>query len=114
VSTPTTGSANTSVDVQGMISAQQDFQNALDQVNTAFQDMSEEQSTLAANWTGEAASTFGKALATYLDDLANVQKQLAGMCEKLSSHTGVYTNTHEQSSEMASAFMQGLPGLQGL
>lgn len=114
MSTPTTGTANTSVDVQGMISAQQDFQNALDQVNTALSDMTEEQATLAANWTGEAASTFGKALGTYLDDLSAVQKQLAGMCEKLSSHTGVYTNTHEQSHEMAAAFMQGLPGLQGL
>jgi WXG100 family type VII secretion target len=113
MSTPS-GTANTSVDIQGMVSAQQDFQNALDQVNTAYQDMSEEQMTLAANWTGEAASTFGKALAAYLDDLGIVQKQLAGMCEKLSQHTGVYTNTHEQSGEMAAAFMQGLPGLQGL
>ena len=104
----------TNVDVAGMALAQVDFQNALDQVNTTLTDMSEEQSTLAANWTGEAASSFGQALQTWLEDLQVVQQQLAGMCEKLSSHTGVYTNTHEQSSEMAAAFMQGLPGLQGL
>lgn len=105
---------NTSVDVSGMVLAQQDFQNALDQVNTALTDMTEEQSTLAANWTGEAASSFGQALSTWLEDLQVVQQQLAGMCEKLSSHTGVYTNTHEQSTQMASAFKQGLSGLQGL
>lgn len=105
---------NTAVDVQGMIGAQQDFQNALDQVNTAYGDMSEEQGTLAANWTGEAASTFGTALTAYLDDLGVVRSQLAAMCEKLSSHTGVYTNTHEQSNEMAGAFKGGLAGLQGL
>ena len=105
---------NTSVDVQGMTLAQQDFQNALDQVNTAFTDMSEEQTTLVANWTGEAASAFGQALTTYLEDLQGVRSQLSLMCEKLSSHTGIYTNTHEQSSQMANAFKQGLPGLQGL
>jgi WXG100 family type VII secretion target len=104
----------TNVDVQGMTLAQADFQNALDQVNTTLTDMSEEQSTLAANWTGEAASSFGQALQTWLDDLQAVQQELAGMCEKLSSHTGVYTNTHEQSKEVAQAFKQGLPGLQGL
>ena len=104
----------TNVSVPGMIQAQGDFQNALDQVNTTLTDMSEEQSTLAANWTGEAASSFGQALQTWLDDLQVVQQQLAGMCEKLASHTGVYTDTHEQSKAVAQAFKQGLPGLEAL
>lgn len=104
----------TSVDVHGMISAQSDFQNALDQVNTALNDMTEEQTTLMANWTGEAATSFGQALGTYLGDLGVVQQQLGIMLESLSTHTGIYANTHEESQQMASAFQQGLSGLQGL
>jgi WXG100 family type VII secretion target len=109
----------TSVQLEGMTAAQADFQAALDQVNTAYNDMTEEQSTLAANWTGEAASSFGNALGTYLSDMSVVQQQLSMMLEKLHTHTGVYANTHEQSQEMASAFQQGLgalgnlPGLPG-
>lgn len=105
---------DTSVDVQGMITAQGHFQTALDQCNTAFNDMSEEQSTLAANWTGEAASAFGNALNTWLEDLNTVRSQLALITEKLSTHTGIYSNTSEGSTQMANAFLQGLPGLAGL
>ena len=104
----------TSVDVQGMTTAQADFQNALDQVNTALTDMTEEQSTLMANWTGEAASSFGQALSTYLQDLGIVRQQLGIMLESLSTHTGIYANTHEESQQMAAVFQHGLTGLQGL
>jgi WXG100 family type VII secretion target len=97
-----------------MTLAQGDFQTALDNVNTAYSDMSTEQSTLQSNWTGEAASSFGTALNLWLDDLNAVRNQLSIMLEKLSSHTGIYANTHEQSNEMANAFKQGLPGLAGL
>lgn len=104
----------TSVDVQGMVAAQNSFQNALDQCNTAYSNMSEQQSTLASNWTGEAASSFGQALNQYLEDLNTVRSQLSTMLETLSSNTGVYTNTNEGSSQMASAFANGLPGLTGI
>jgi len=60
----------TSVDVQGMTAAQANFQNALDQVNTAYSNMTEQQSTLAANWTGETAATFGNALNQWLEDFS--------------------------------------------
>jgi WXG100 family type VII secretion target len=97
-----------------MTLAQADFQNALDQVNTVLGDMTQEQATLAGVWTGEAASSFGQALTQYLDDLGIVRNQLALMCEKLSSHTGVYSNTHQTSLQTANGFKQGLAGLQGL
>src|SRR5882724_696608 len=77
---------DTSVDVQGMIAAQGHFQNALDQTNTAYSNMSEQQSNLMSNWTGEAASSFGQALTQYLDDLQTVQKQLATITEALSQN----------------------------
>ncbi|WP_194915233.1 WXG100 family type VII secretion target [Catenulispora rubra] len=106
---------NTSVTVDGMQLAQQDFQDALAQVNGAYQAMSEQQATLAANWSGEAASSFGTALATYLDDLQVVQSQLALILEKLSTQTGVYANTHQQSLETAQTLVRAvgspLPGL---
>jgi WXG100 family type VII secretion target len=105
---------DTSVDVQGMISAQGHFQTALDQCNTAYSSMSEQQSTLTANWTGEAASSFGQALSSYLDDLSTVRTQLSNMLETLSTNTGVYSNTSEGSSQLASAFATGLPGLSGI
>ena len=104
----------TSVDVGGMTAAQGSFQNALDACNTAYSDMTEQQSTLAANWTGEAASSFGQALSQYLEDLGTVRTQLSGILETLSSNTGVYANTNGQSADMANAFKTGLPGLTGI
>jgi len=106
--------ANTSVDVEGMKVAQGHFQNAVDQVNTSYNNMSQEQANLAANWTGEAASSFGNALQTWLDDLRVVQTQLVTILEKLSTNTGVYANTSANSTQMANSFLQGLHGLPGL
>lgn len=105
---------NTSVDVQGMTAAQQNFQSALDQVNTAYTNMTEQQSMLAANWTGETASTFGQALNQWLEDFSTVRTQLTRILEALSSNTGVYANTNEQSQQMAGSFQSGLSGVQGL
>jgi WXG100 family type VII secretion target len=104
----------TSVSVQGMITAQGHFQNAVDTCNTAYNNMSEQQATLAANWTGEASSAFGQALNQYLEDLGNVRTQLSTMLETLSANTGVYSNTSEQSTDLANAFSTGLPGLTGI
>lgn len=105
---------NTSVDVQGMTAAQGNFQNALDQCNTAYSNMTEQQSTLAANWTGETASAFGQALNQWLEDFNTVRTQLSRITETLSTNTGVYSNTNEQSQQMASSFASGMSGVQGL
>jgi uncharacterized protein YukE len=79
-----------------------------------YNDMSEEAATLAANWTGESASTFGSALGIWLDDLSQVQAQCGIVLESLATHTGIYANTHQTASDVAGAFGQGLAGLQGL
>src|ERR1700722_4200780 len=100
----------TSVDVQGMVTAQGYFQTALEQCNTAYGNMTEQQSTLAGNWSGEAASTFGVALTNYLEDFSSVISALSAMLETLSQNTGVYANTNEGSSQMAGAFLNGVPG----
>ena len=104
----------TSVDIQGMTQAQQDFQQALDEINSVYNAMSQERDTLAANWAGEASSAFGQALGTWLDDLFAVQQELIIMTESLSIHTGVYANATETSNEVANAFQHGLSGLDGL
>jgi WXG100 family type VII secretion target len=104
----------TSVDVQGMTTAQGNFQNALDACNTAYSEMTEQQSTLAANWTGEAASSFGQALSQFLEDLSTVRTQLSTMLETLSTNTGVYSNTNEQSTDLVTSFSNGLSGLNGI
>lgn len=105
---------HTSVDVQGMIAAQGYFQNALDQVNTAYGNMCEQQDTLAANWVGETATAFGLALSKWLDDFNKVQSQLAGLLGTLSDNTKVYVNTNEGSQQMASSFASGLSTTAGL
>jgi WXG100 family type VII secretion target len=105
---------STSVDVQGMAAAQSNFQNALDQVSTAYSNMSDQQSTLQANWTGETASTFGVALSQWLEDFSTVKAQLTNILETLSANTGVYTNTNEGSQQMAASFSNGMSGLTGL
>jgi WXG100 family type VII secretion target len=105
---------DTSVSVEGMKAAQANFQNALDQCNTAYSNMSEQQGTLSGNWTGEAASAFGQALTQYLDDLQTVRTQLSTITEALSSNTGVYANTSEGSTQLAQSFANGLPGLTGI
>jgi len=97
-----------------MKAAQANFQNAYDACNTAWNDMTEQQTDLQANWTGEAASSFGQALSTYLGDLGTVRAQLLVMLDSLSGTTGVYVNTAGQSTDVATAFATGLPGLTGI
>jgi WXG100 family type VII secretion target len=104
----------TSVDIRGMVQAQQDFQQALDQINTIYSSMDEERDTLAANWVGEAASAFGQALGNWIDDLYYIQQELIIMTETLSTHTGIYADATETSTQTADAFQQGLSGLEGL
>jgi len=106
--------SHSSVDVQGMIAAQGNFQKALDQVNTAYYDMTEQQGTLQANWAGETASAFGMALSQWLEDLSVVRVQLSGIVETLSQNTGVYANTNEGSQQIAASFAKGLSGVPGL
>ncbi len=106
--------SGTSVDIHAMTIAQGDFQNALDQVNTAYSDMDEQRGTLAANWTGEASSIFGGALQSWLDDFSTVKNQLTTILETLSANTGVYARTHEGSQQVASSFKSGLGDLTGL
>ena len=102
----------TSVDIAGMTAAQQNFQSAVDEVNTAYQSMESQQSSLAAIWTGETSTAFGQALTQWLEDFGVVRTQLQNMLETLSSNTGVYANTNEQAtnSAMAAAKSMGLPG----
>lgn len=105
---------NTSVDIAGMTAAQPHFQTAVDNCNTAYNNMTEQQSTLAANWTGETASTFGQAMNQWLEDFNTVRTQLTHILETLSQNTGVYANTQEGSQQMAASFQSGLSGVQGL
>lgn len=104
----------TSVDLAGMTTAQASFQNALDQVNTAYNNMSEQRYTLASNWTGETASAFGNALDQWLQDFSVVQSQLTRILETLSANTGVYARTNEGSQQLAASFAGGLSGMPGL
>ncbi|MEY9932119.1 WXG100 family type VII secretion target [Catenulispora sp. GP43] len=104
----------TSVDVQGMQLAQQDFQQALDQMNSVYSAMTEEADNLSASWSGMAASAFGQALQAWLDDLYQIRQELVVMTESLSTHTGIYSDANETSQDVVTAFQQGLQGLESL
>ncbi|HEY6494974.1 MAG TPA: WXG100 family type VII secretion target [Trebonia sp.] len=102
----------TSVDIAGMTAAQQGFQNAVDEVNTAYNAMESQQSALAAAWTGETSTAFGQALSRWLEDFGVVRTQLINILETLSANTGVYANTNEEATNTAiqAGKFAGLPG----
>jgi WXG100 family type VII secretion target len=102
----------TSVDIAGMTAAQQNFQNAVDQVNTAYQAMETQQSALVAAWTGETSTAFGQALTKWLEDFGVVRTQLGTILETLSANTGVYANTNEEATTtaMQAGQFSSLPG----
>jgi WXG100 family type VII secretion target len=104
----------TSVDIAGMTAAQQNFQSAVDEVNTAYQSMEMQQSSLAAIWTGETSTAFGQALTQWLEDFGVVRTQLQNMLETLSSNTGVYANTNEEATATAQKVASSIGGLPGL
>ena len=101
---------NTSVDIAGMQAAQASFQNAVGQCATALNQISDQQSQLAAIWTGDAATAFGQALTGFVADLTTVYTNLKMMNESLESNTGVYNNTSETTTSAATGFKSGLPG----
>ncbi len=98
----------TSVDIQGMIEIQPAFQNAVDEVNTTYTNMSEQINTLAANWTGDTANAFIAAAEQWLTDLEVVDQNLQLILEGLAHHTHIYANIHGQSQQVAQAFANGL------
>jgi WXG100 family type VII secretion target len=105
-------SQQTSVDISGMTSAQRNFQNAVDEVNTAYQAMESQQGALAGVWTGETSTAFGQALTKWLEDFGVVRTQLINILETLSANTGVYANTNEEATNkaMQAGQFSGLPG----
>lgn len=93
-----------STDIERMQAAEPIFQTALDEVNTAFQDMTAQQDTLQANWQGETSSAFGMALSQYLEDLSKVRTALTNLMNTMGQNTGIYANTQEQSQQVAQSF----------
>ena len=77
MSSPSGGFA--SVDVLGMSQAQNVMQEIYGQLNSAMQSMTEQQSTLAANWSGEASTSFGQALSNFIEDFNKINGALVGM-----------------------------------
>ncbi|MEU3795728.1 WXG100 family type VII secretion target [Streptomyces fructofermentans] len=100
--------ANTSVSVAGMKSAQGSFQDALDEVNRSYTQMSSQIGTLRSSWTGDASSTFLGAMDAWLQDFATVRSQLNLMYEKLQSSTGAYDSTHQNTNDMAAGVAKGM------
>lgn len=103
---------HTAVDIEGMKLAQPNFQNAVDQINTAYTAMESQQEELAASWTGETSTAFGQALAQWLSDFGVVRTQLQRILELLSTNTGIYANVNEEATNeaMKTGKFQGLPG----
>jgi len=109
MSTPTNGFVST--DVMGMAQAQNVMQEIYGQLNSASQQLSEQQSNLAANWSGEAQTAFGQALGTFIDDFGKINGALVSMMEALSQNTNIYVNTSDTSTSMAQAFTNSTSGM---
>ena len=103
-----------STDIQAMQNAQSIFDNALQDVNAISSSMQMQQETLAANWQGETASAFGNALTNFLGDLSKVQNALSNLMQTMSTNTGIYSNTNEESQSYQQAFAQGLDSISAL
>lgn len=84
-----------------MVAAQGTIQNGIDTCTGLFNSMTEQQGTLAANWTGETASAFGQALAAWLSDFQTVISSLQGFLTVMSQNTGVYTATDDANQQAA-------------
>lgn len=109
MSTPTNSFVST--DAQGMATAQQAMQDVYGDLNKAIQLLSEQQSTLAQNWSGEAQSTFGQALENFIGDFSKINSALVGMMETMSQNTKIYVNTSDSSTAMAQAFTNSTSGM---
>ncbi|MCW2904626.1 MAG: hypothetical protein JWO67_6891 [Streptosporangiaceae bacterium] len=104
----------TSVSLEGMKLAQGNFESAVQEANSQYSMMQGQIETLLASWTGEAATVFGGAMNTWLQDFAVVRDQLQLMLEKLQQNTGVYTTTHDSTVQAAGAVRNSMPaGLPG-
>lgn len=114
---PTTAqasAASAAVDVLGMGLSRVDFENAITQCNSAKANMTDQQATLRASWTGEASSAFGQALQNWLEDLSFVITQLNAILSTMGSNTTLYSNTHQTTIDTATQFGSTQAGLQGL
>ncbi|MFJ3793425.1 WXG100 family type VII secretion target [Kitasatospora sp. NPDC090091] len=98
----------TSVSIEGMLSAQGNFQTALDEVNRTYTQMASQIETLQASWTGEASNTYLGAMNTWIQDFGTVRGQLALMLEKLQANTGSYDTTHQATTDLASQLSKGM------
>jgi WXG100 family type VII secretion target len=109
MSAGTTGSIST--DVIAMGNAQNKMQEIYGELNSAVNSLGEQQSTLAANWSGEASSQFGQALTNFMEDFGRINSALVSMMETLGQNTHIYVNTNDTSTAMAQAFTNTTSGM---
>lgn len=105
------GNGFVSTDVMGMAQAQNVMQEIYGELNSAMQALQEQQSTLAANWSGEAQTSFGQALGNFIEDFNKINGALVGMMEALAQNTHIYVNTNDTSTQMAQAFTNNTSGM---
>lgn len=100
----------TSVNVPGMAAAQAGLENCLGQCTSAYNNMTEQQSSLSANWTGQAATAFVQAVGNFLDDLNGVRTNLNNVISTMSANSGVYNAADNTTTSTATSYGSGLPG----
>jgi WXG100 family type VII secretion target len=105
------GNGFVSTDVMGMAQAQNVMQEIYGELNSAMQSMTEQQTTLQSNWSGEASTSFGQALNNFIEDFNKINGALASMMDALSQNTHIYVNTNDTSTQMAQAFTNNTSGM---
>jgi len=94
-----------------MAAAQASITNGIDTSQSLYSNMSEQQSTLAANWTGETASAFGQAVEAWLSDFQTVITSLQSVQTAMNQNSGVYNTTQDNNQSAATTFSNSTHGL---
>jgi len=98
-------------DIMGMSAAQNAMQEIYGDLNGAVTMLGDQQSNLAAAWSGEASNAFGQALNQFIDDFQKINGALIGMMNSLHANTGIYVNASDSSTQIAQAFTNNTSGM---
>ncbi|HTI25726.1 MAG TPA: WXG100 family type VII secretion target [Kutzneria sp.] len=102
------------IDLAGLSGTAQSQQEAVDSVQSDLQRVISECDSLAAAWTGDAATLFQDAMSNFQEGANKVLSTLREMQEKMVSTHSNFSGTHENINVVARGTTSSMGGLQGL
>ena len=105
---------STSTDIAGMQAGQATIDNAVGTFQGIYSSMTDQMSTLAANWMGETSTTFGQSFSRFLEDVMTCINSLQNVSSTIGVNSGVYNTTNNTSQDTATALGNQVPTALGL